>query len=277
MSLIPKEKIISNVEILSDIYELKFLSEYISDKAKPGQFINVKCSDGIDPILRRPLSICSIDEKNKSVIVTFRKKGRGTAYLAEKKSGDLLDLVGPLGNGFENSKKYRNIAVVGGGIGIFPLLFLLQQKSADSFCNITAYIGFETKSKIILENEFAQCCNNLLLSTDDGSKGYKGFITDLLEYDLMQRKNEDEKYDIIYSCGPVPMMKKVAETAMRQRIKCQVSLEQRMGCGIGACLSCVCKIKQNQNNDWIYKRVCKDGPVFWGEEVDFDDLCKYNV
>jgi dihydroorotate dehydrogenase electron transfer subunit len=277
MSLILKEKIISNVEILSDIYELKFLSEYISDKAKPGQFINVKCSDGIDPILRRPLSICSIDEKNKSVIVTFRKKGRGTAYLAEKKSGDLLDLVGPLGNGFENSKKYRNIAVVGGGIGIFPLLFLLQQKSADSFCNITAYIGFETKSKIILENEFAQCCNNLLLSTDDGSKGYKGFITDLLEYDLMQRKNEDEKYDIIYSCGPVPMMKKVAETAMRQRIKCQVSLEQRMGCGIGACLSCVCKIKQNQNNDWIYKRVCKDGPVFWGEEVDFDDLCKYNV
>ena len=277
MSLILKEKIISNIEILSDIYELKFLSEYISDKAKPGQFINVKCSDGIDPILRRPLSICSIDEKNKSVIVTFRKKGRGTAYLAEKKSGDLLDLVGPLGNGFENSKKYRNIAVVGGGIGIFPLLFLLQQKSADSFCNITAYIGFETKSKIILENEFAQCCNNLLLSTDDGSKGYKGFITDLLEYDLMQRKNEDEKYDIIYSCGPVPMMKKVAETAMRQRIKCQVSLEQRMGCGIGACLSCVCKIKQNQNNDWIYKRVCKDGPVFWGEEVDFDDLCKYNV
>lgn len=277
MSLILKEKIISNVEILSDIYELKFLSEYISDKAKPGQFINVKCSDGIDPILRRPLSICSIDEKNKSVIVTFRKKGRGTAYLAEKKSGDLLDLVGPLGNGFENSKKYRNIAVVGGGIGIFPLLFLLQQKSADSFCNITAYIGFETKSKIMLENEFAQCCNNLLLSTDDGSKGYKGFITDLLEYDLMQRKNEDEKYDIIYSCGPVPMMKKVAETAMRQRIKCQVSLEQRMGCGIGACLSCVCKIKQNQNNDWIYKRVCKDGPVFWGEEVDFDDLCKYNV
>ncbi len=277
MSLILKEKIISNVEILSDIYELKFLSEYISDKAKPGQFINVKCSDGIDPILRRPLSICSIDEKNKSVIVTFRKKGRGTAYLAEKKSGDLLDLVGPLGNGFENSKKYRNIAVVGGGIGIFPLLFLLQQKSADSFCNITAYIGFETKSKIILENEFAQCCNNLLLSTDDGSKGYKGFITDLLEYDLMQRKNEDEKYDIIYSCGPVPMMKKVAEAAMRQRIKCQVSLEQRMGCGIGACLSCVCKIKQNQNNDWIYKRVCKDGPVFWGEEVDFDDLCKYNV
>jgi len=269
MSVVLCEKVLSNVELAPGIYKLTFESEYVSSNAKPGQFVNIRCQEGVNTVLRRPISICTVDRENKTVTVVFQKRGRGTAYLAQKKEGDILDLIGPLGNGFDISGSYKNIAVVGGGIGIFPLLFLIEQiKDADK----TAYIGFRSKNFAVLENEFRKNSNELIISTDDGSYGYKGFVTDLLAESLSTEEAETgikgKKYDIIYACGPLPMMKKVAAISLKDGIKCQVSLEQRMGCGIGACLACVCKIKGGQ--DWQYKRICKDGPVFWGEEVDFD-------
>ncbi|NLC67796.1 MAG: dihydroorotate dehydrogenase electron transfer subunit [Clostridiaceae bacterium] len=269
MPLVLKEEIIFNKELVPGIFELAFISEYVSQRAKPGQFVNIKCCDGLDTILRRPLSICSVNRKNNTVIVAYRETGKGTRYLARKKAGDKLDLIGPLGNWFHVSDEYKSIAVVGGGIGVFPLLFLLQQNPC-AFKG--AYIGFESNTCIVMEKEFLHCSDKIMLATNDGSKGFKGFVTDLLALNLLQEgskgKINGEKYDIIYACGPMPMMKKVFELASKMGIKCQVSLEQRMGCGIGACLACACKVKHD--GDWHYKRVCKDGPVFWGEEVDFD-------
>ncbi|NSW89964.1 MAG: dihydroorotate dehydrogenase electron transfer subunit [Firmicutes bacterium] len=266
MSLMLQEEIVCNRELVTGIYQLTFRSAYVSQNAKPGQFVNIKCCEGFNAILRRPVSICSVDRENKNVTIVFQKRGTGTSYLAKKRAGDVLDLIGPLGSHFDLSENYKNIAVVGGGIGIFPLLFLLEQKQC---VHKTAYIGFRSKNYVVLEEAFKHNSHELIISTDDGSLGQKGFITDLLEKRILEEGIKGEKYDIIYTCGPGPMMKKVVELASKAGIKCQVSLEQRMGCGIGACLACACKIKLR--DDWQYKRVCKDGPIFWGEEVDFDD------
>lgn len=271
MSLILKEEIVYNRELVPDIYKLVFKSEYISKNAKAGQFINIKCCDGLNAILRRPVSISSVDVDKKTVTIFYQRKGIGTSYLSQKRTGDILDLIGPLGTSFNLSGKFKNIAVVGGGIGIFPLLFLLEQTTAS---HKTAYIGFKNKNYAVLVDEFKRNSHELLISTEDGSLGYKGFVTDLLAERTEQNKKAEQnringkKYDIIYTCGPEPMMKKVVELAVGSGVKSQISLEQRMGCGIGACLACACKIKVG--NDWQYKRVCKDGPVFWGEEVEFN-------
>lgn len=190
-----------------------------------------------------------------------------------------MDIIGPLGSTFDLSDNYNSIAIVGGGIGIFPLLFLMKQTKAF---HKTAYIGFRSKNYTLLIDEFKENSNELLISTEDGSLGYNGFITDLLAEEILTRKTIEDrfnkkiskemynkKYDIIYACGPEPMLSKTAKFSANAGIKCQISLEQRMGCGIGACLACACKIKKG--DDWQYKRVCKDGPVFWGEEVIFDE------
>lgn len=259
MSCILMEKIISNREVCPDIFEMTIRSDYIAQRAKPGQFINIKCCEGLNTILRRPISICSVNRNGSTITILFQKKGTGTEYLSKKNPGDFLDLIGPLGGSFDLSDQYEKIAVIGGGIGIFPLLFLLKESKS---IHKTAFIGFRNKDNSVLMDDFKVNTHELLVSTDDGSMGYKGFITDLLEERIMT-----EKYDIIYTCGPELMMKKAVDTAIKYGIKCQASLEQRMGCGIGACLACACKIKTGDG--WQYKRVCKDGPVFWGEEVEF--------
>jgi len=171
--------------------------------------------------------------------------------------------MGPLGKPFDIETKYGRIYVVGGGIGIFPLLFLLKKS-----CAIIkrAYLGFRSKECITLENEFRAATSSLSISTDDGSYGYHGVVTDILKNDL-----EIEKPDIIFACGPKPMLKKISEIAEEQDILCQISLEERMGCGIGACLVCSCKTRTSwENNEYTYSRVCKDGPVFWSKDVIFD-------
>jgi len=189
----------------------------------------------------------------------------GTACLSRKKAGEVIDFIGPSGNSFEISEKYTNIAVVGGGIGIFPLYFLLKEKVGGIK---TAFLGFRDKDHIVLETEFRKAADKVFISTDDGSAGNKGVITGILEEEL--RLN---KYDIIYTCGPLPMMKKVVNLANMYNIKCQVSMEQRMGCGIGACLVCACKIKlNNESQDWVYGHLCKDGPVFWSNQVVLEDF-----
>lgn len=261
MSRILNEKV-EGVEKLSDsIYKMTLNSEYIAQKAKPGQFINIKCCDGINALLRRPISICSVDKDKKNIDIVFQIKGIGTEYLSQKKSGDKVDLIGPLGNPFTVLEEYKNIAVVGGGIGVFPLLYLLNEIK-DS--KKSAFLGFRSKNFVVLKDEFKKACDKLVITTDDGSEGYSGLITEPLEEEI-----KNNKFDIIYTCGPTPMIKKVVDIANKNKIKCQVSLEQRMGCGIGACLVCACKTKSDDG--WKYSHVCKDGPVFWSSEVIFDD------
>lgn len=261
MSKILNEKVEMVEKLSESIYKMRINSEYIVENAKPGQFVNIKCCEGINALLRRPISICNVDKLKKTVDIVFQIKGIGTEYLSKKSKGDKLDLIGPLGNPFTILEEYKNIAVVGGGIGIFPLLYLLNEvKDAKK----SAFLGFRSKNFVVLKDEFKKACDGVIISTDDGSEDYKGLITEPLEEEI-----KNNKFDIIYTCGPTPMIKKVVDIANKNNIKCQVSLEQRMGCGIGACLVCACKTKSDDG--WKYSHVCKDGPVFWSDEVIFDD------
>lgn len=248
-------------EPTDEIFKMTVESEYIAKNAIAGQFVNVKCREGTQALLRRPISICSVDRNNGSYDILFQKKGSGTGLLALKRPGDCLDVLGPLGNGFDLDIKYKRIAVIGGGIGIFPLLFILNESKSVVK---RAYLGFRTKKLVVLEDEFKRSSSTLEITTDDGSYGEHGFVTDLLKQDILS-----EKFDMIYACGPTPMLKKVIGTASENGINCQVSLEQRMGCGFGACLICACKT-HSENGGWQYSHVCKDGPVFDSRTVMFE-------
>lgn len=248
-------------EIAEGIFRMKVLSGYISENARPGQFVNIKCCEGNEALLRRPISICSVDRSNGTYDIVFQKKGSGTSILAGKKAGDCIDVLGPLGNGFDIGIEYRRIAVVGGGIGIFPLLFVLNESRAIVK---RSYLGFRTSKLVVLEKEFIQKSNSLEIATDDGSYGTGGYVTDLLKRDLM-----GERFDLIYACGPEPMLRKVSQIAGEYDTQCQISLEQRMGCGFGTCLACACKTAQGEDG-WQYSHVCKDGPVFDSKSIMFE-------
>lgn len=225
----------------------------IADLAKPGQFVHIKC--GQAQILRRPISIC--DAENGKVRIFFEIKGAGTQWLAERKTGENLDILGPLGNGYTLSDEKS--MVVGGGIGVPPMLFL-----AKNLENCDGVLGFRSRNNAILISEFEKYCGFVDITTDDGTLGSHGYVDAAVKARL-----ELGRYRMIYVCGPKVMLKAVSQVAEKFGIPCQVSLEERMGCGIGACLVCACKTKTDQGT--TYKHVCKDGPVFSSGEVVWDD------
>ena len=258
MQLVEK---IQYVERLNDdTFLIRIESDYISKNAKAGQFVNIKCCVGLDAFLRRPISICSVDRTRKTFDIVYQVRGKGTRMLCGFEAGDDVDVMGPLGRGFTLSQEKNNIVVVGGGIGTFPLLQLLKDHPAQKK---TAILGFRTKELIVLEDEFKKHCDELIIATDDGSYGEKGFVTSILA-----NKLQNEPLDMVYFCGPTIMMKLGVQLMKESNIPCEVSMEQRMGCGIGACLVCACKT--HKGDDWEYSHVCKDGPVFNGYEVVFD-------
>ncbi len=222
-------------------------------KAKPGMFVHVLC--GSPAYLRRPISICDASQ-NRFLRFVFEIRGKGTAELAKANPGQMLDILGPLGNGFDTNPPDGRAVLIGGGIGIFPLLMLSKQLSQKP----DIMLGFRDKQSAVMIRELSQYANDFFLATDDGSLGMKGFVTDILGSKLAL----GTKYSRVYTCGPVPMMKIVAQIAKEQDIECQISLEERMGCGVGACMTCTCTM-----TDGTRRRVCKDGPVFNGMEVDF--------
>ena len=247
-----KYPIASITELGNGIYSMEILAPDIARAAVPGQFVHIIC--GGQTLLRRPISIC--DVVGDKVRVVFQKRGTGTGLLADYKEGDMLDVLGPLGNGFSPEKANGGTAVlIGGGIGVFPLLKLAKSIKGEA----DIVLGFRTKDLVVMEDEFAKVCDNLHITTDDGSYGIHGFVTDRLKK-LIQEK----QVSVIYSCGPTPMMKRVAEIAEAAGIPVQVSLEERMGCGVGGCATCTCTVSGSR------KRVCKDGPVFNGTEVEWN-------
>lgn len=237
-------------EIARGIFDYTVISEEIARDAKPGQFLHITCSDAV--FLRRPISICDAGEGRVRFI--FEIKGKGTAELAKKNEGDAINIMGPLGNGFTISDEYKNAAIIGGGIGVFPLYALAKQVQ-----NPTVFLGFRSKDRVVMEEEFG-AISNLHLATDDGSYAYHGYAADLLKQHLLE-----QPCDIIYACGPVPMLKAVQGIAAEMGVKCQLSMEQRMGCGIGACLVCTCETTKQGTEQRA--RVCKNGPVFWAEDL----------
>lgn len=248
-------------KLADDIYLLRLRSEEITQQAVPGQFVNVRCSTGLDAYLRRPISICRVDRQNHAFDIVYMNRGRGTSLLCSFCAGDVLDAMGPLGKGFTLPKQGERIAVVGGGIGIFPLLFLLQESAGTEKA---AFLGFRTKEAIVLQDAFEKASDKLVIATDDGTYGTKGLVTAPFKAWL-----EKGKPDRVYACGPAPMMNLVARLCMEKGIFCEVSMEQRMGCGIGACLVCACKVHDGE--DYQYAHVCKDGPVFPAERLSFDE------
>ena len=222
----------------------------------PGQFVHVKCGDAL--LLRRPISVCSCqeDEPEDLLTIVFETRGEGTEWLANRPVGHSVDVMGLLGNGFAMKPEGRYL-LVGGGIGVPPIRGCAQYTAKKS----TAIVGFRSKEKAILLDHLEEECAKVMVATDDGSLGYHGFVEALVRQEL----SEDKNYDAVLACGPKPMLRNVAKVAQEFGVPCQVSMEERMGCGVGACLVCACDMA-----DGSRKHVCKDGPVFDSKEVDWD-------
>lgn len=240
--------LIKKEEFAKDIFDFVLECPALAQKAKAGQFAHIAIPG---KTLRRPISICDATEKTLRIV--FQVKGEGTKILSQSKIGDKIDILAPLGHGFEIPKS-KKIAFIGGGIGVPPMLY--SAKQAD---NAIAVLGFRNKDSIILTDDFERVCEKVYVTTDDGSAGIHGFTTDVL-------KEIIEDIDLVCACGPTPMLKAIAQICKDNNKPCQVSLEERMGCGIGACLVCACKTLDNNGNT-EHSHVCKKGPVYNAEEV----------
>ena len=232
----------SNKKLTDSIYEMVLLGNTSSITA-PGQFINIKL-DGF--FLRRPISIC--DYNNETITIIYKVVGEGTEVMSKMNSGEKLDVLCGLGNGFDTSKSMDKPVLIGGGVGV-PPMFNLCKKLISEGKNVTVILGFNKKEEIFYENEFKKLGADVKVTTVDGSYGIKGFVTDALK---------DTDYSYFYTCGPMPMFKAIESTATTSG---QYSFEERMGCGFGACMGCSCKTKYGN------KRICKEGPVLTREEI----------
>ena len=249
-------KLIKKEKLLDGLYKFSVGAKEIVDIAKPGNFVEIRINENLAPFLRRPISIYNMDKEKGILEFIFQVKGKGTELLSKKEEGDLIDIIGPLGSGTFKFEGKKNIAIIGGGIGIFPLYELAKQ-AKELGINIHTYIGFRNKELVTLEKEFEVVSTNLTITTDDGSYKEKGFAINFLAEDL-----EKEKFDCIYSCGPLPMLRAVKKLAEEKGIPCQISLEERMGCGLGVCLGCAVKTAGSPKESPEYVHVCKAGPVF---------------
>jgi len=239
---------------------LRLKSPRIARRSKPGQFLMVKVSDQPYPLLRRPLSIHARDEDG--IELFFARAGLGTGILADLKTGEKLDILGPLGKGFALSKmvKGKTFCLVGGGRGIAPLYFLASELEAKGG-HPRIFYGGKTEADLPLLNKLAARKTAVFVSTDDGSAGFRGLVTAMFEKELAR----SVRPAMIFACGPDPMMKEVAEIAGEHGIPAQLSLESIMGCGIGACWGCVHKIRKDGAAEWV--KICEEGPVFPADKV----------
>lgn len=251
--------VIRQKEIGDGIFSMWIQTENIGKEAKPGQFVSVYSKDG-SKLLPRPISLCEIDRENSRLRLVYRVTGAktGTEEFSRLKAGDTISVIGPLGNGFPVEKaEGKRAFLMGGGIGVPPILELAKQMQCEKKQIVVGYRNAQT----FLKEEF-EAVGELYISTEDGSVGTKGNVMDAIREQKLEA-------DIIYACGPTPMLRAIKQYAEENGIECYISLEERMACGIGACLACVCKSKEkdahsNVNN----KRICKDGPVFLSTEVE---------
>lgn len=218
----------------------------------PDQFVHVKC--GHSRLLRRPISICDWEENLLRIV--FEVRGEGTEWLSRRKAGDRLDVLGPLGRGFRMDREGRYL-LVGGGIGVPPMLGCAKWTAGRS----TAVLGFRSADRAMLSEDFQKSCKEIFLCSDDGSIGRHGFV-DAQVRDILEK---DKDFIVVLACGPKPMLKNVAAVAAGFGVPCQVSMEERMACGVGACLGCAIQMA-----DGTMQHVCKDGPVFDAGEVDWN-------
>lgn len=258
-------KIIRREELAPGVVRITLEAPEIAARAKPGQFVMVKASCDGDPLLRRPFSVHQATANDK-IQLLVKVLGKGTSYLAGRQKGESLEVVGPLGQGFSLSADLDNICLVGGGVGIAPLYFLVKTMLRHkSPAQIKVLLGAANAQELLaLKNDFANLGIIPLIATDDGSDGYHGFVTDLLP-DCLGAAKEWQ----VFTCGPKPMMQKVAEYCEVHDWQCQVSLETFMACGISACLGCTVRSspRKMESSGRQFLHVCKDGPVFRAGDV----------
>ena len=241
--------------IAREIYSFTISCPEVAEAACPGQFVHIRAKGFT---LRRPISICGIDKEKGTLRIVFEMRGEGTAEIAKLNKGDLIDMLAPLGHGFTVDSSYNKVVLIGGGIGTPPMLPLAKIYGDKA----VAISGFRNASAAILQDDFRSTGAETILCTDDGSAGIHGFVTQ-----PFTELAEKGGIDAVYACGPMPMLKGIAAICKEKGIFCQISLEERMACGIGACR--VCAVKVRKNGEEIMQHVCKNGPVFNAEEVVF--------
>lgn len=242
----------SQEELAPEIYSMWITTE-IAKEAGPGQFITVYSKDG-SRLLPRPISICEADGEEGRLRIVYRVAGAGTKEFSGYVSGDSIEIMGPLGNGFP--AEGENVILIGGGIGIPPMLELAKRLN----CEKQMVLGYRD-SNLFLRDEF-EAYGEVFVATEDGSAGTKGTVLDAI-------REQGLTADVMYACGPTPMLRALKQYAREQGIRCYISLEEKMACGVGACLACVCQTKDVDEHSQVHnKRICKDGPVFLAEEVD---------
>lgn len=236
-----------------DVFSMWIQEEEVS-RARAGQFISVYPKDG-SRLLPRPISICETDRKAGQFRIVYRVVGQGTREFSAYKAGDEISVLGPLGNGFVDVEDHRRAFLIGGGIGIPPMLELAKNLR----CEKQIILGY--RDQVFMDQEFTPY-GQVFVATEDGSAGTKGNVLDVIE-------EHGLKADIIMACGPMPMLRALKQYAHDKAMECYLSLEERMACGIGACLACVCKTKDVDAHSNVHNaRICKDGPVFRAEEVE---------
>lgn len=283
-------KVIDNQQLTEDCWRLTLHTPEIASMARPGQFVNVKISGPREMLLRRPFSILrnlELEVGSGGIELVYRVVGHGTRLMVGLKSGDALDIIGPLGHGFEWRRDKEAHVLLGGGVGLSALFMLgeeISRKTEKLGLKLFVLLGAQTKKKLMLQQEFAALGGEVLVSTDDGSFGYRGFVTEALRAAIVNGKVPSDC--AIYSCGPEAMYKALAGICQQHQIPAQVCIEKRMMCGFGACLTCICKVDKANilkgrdlasshiqfvpEEEFGYALVCKDGPVFGLDEVILD-------
>lgn len=249
-------KVISQKNVVEGQYVLRLYCPEIARKAEPGQFVTLKINESY-PLLRRPFSLHNVNREEGYLEIYYQVLGKTTEDMKKLRKDDEISILGPLGNGFKLIEN-GNALLIGGGLGQAPLRFLASELSLKN-TKVRALLGARNDEGLKNIKCFGDYCEKVDCATEDGSVGVKGFVTEEIPGII-----KNFKPDIIYTCGPIPMLKAIKEIAVENKIPCQISLEQKMACGIGVCLGCTCK---GINKD-KYPKVCVDGPVFWVEEVE---------
>ncbi len=250
--------ILANNELSPGYYRLILQCPALAQSVKPGQFIMLKVSDACDPLLRRPFSVHRVDDDQVQIL--YQVVGKGTQLMSHMRPGESLDVLGPLGSGFELKNGIKQAMLVGGGVGVAPLLFWAQDLLRHGV-EILLFVGGKSKTDLLALEDFKQLGVRLYLATEDGTAGYSGRVTDIVADYLAS--GEATAVAAVFACGPKAMLAKVAGLAKQHELPCQLSLDVVMACGVGACMGCV--VKTSQAEDYI--RVCKEGPVFESSRI----------
>ena len=264
-------KVIVNRQLIDDHYVMTIALAHPITKPLPGQFVMVMLKGRGGTLLGRPFSIYDYDNRgnNVTIEILYRSVGKGTRLMSEFREGDTVDIFGPHGKGFDIYPKANHVILIAGGVGVAPIAYLAshyKNNAPGANMKLSCYLGSKTANQLLGLDHLEKCCSSISISTDDGSAGYHGMITELFAQDAPSCAPDTS---VVYACGPPAMLKRLSEIITEYALTCQVLLEQRMACGVGACLGCVVEVKKRGEMNQ-YVRVCKDGPVFDIAAVNWD-------